>query len=248
MKRAVFLALLLLPITGPAIAAESHITGVRCIGNGDGDPDYISEEEWEFPIIWDDCASCRREMNERLIRHVLDLLNAKDLQPGKSCAEQFPGAGVYFRQIIGCRVTLQTSRAISVECSDEGYTAGRGATNFSSLIFLVDRGRQRVTPVASKDLFVPSSLDAVREALARIIRADWEKAQAGEDVDPNAQISEEEIPGLADEMLETASLDSFGIRFLALGSHHSVFETKFAYAALHEWLSKDALTALDPRH
>ncbi len=100
----------------------------------------------------------------------------------------------------------------------------------------------------SEDLFHPKGREKVRETLERIVSSQWRQSLADDDSVPNSQITEEELAPLADEMLKTATLKPDGVHFLALGSHHSAFETTLAYAGLRLSFTDDVNAALAQTH
>ena len=231
-------AALIAPV--PALPAGETVTGASCETSG-----ALAEALWTFPVVAASCAACDRTINSALASPVASLLGGQSLSPGVSCDTLFPDQRADYSRSVECHVTLQTTTLVSLQCSSEGHSPGGSAIRYTSLLFTIDRQRDRATIVPPENFFHPRGRAKVRAALESIIRN--QHRQAGEDT-PNGQIEEDDIPALATQMLETATFHPHGVTFLALGDRRSAFETTLAFAAIRKWLAKpmnDALAGVD---
>lgn len=198
--------------------------------------EMVSEISWRFPAVDVSCAGCNRVINRAVEQHVMSLLEVKSLRGGLPCRTAAPRRHVDYTRVVGCEVTLQTERFVSIQCFHEGHSPGGSSTSYSSLLFVVDRQKQKATRLQPAALFTAAGREQVHAALERIIRD-----QRGDD----ANVADEDIPSLADQMLDTVTVQPDGLHFLALGPHHSVFETTLATAAVGKWLAPPASEAIE---
>jgi hypothetical protein len=221
------------------LACRSAAGAERVVGAVCDKSQALEEMRWDFPRIDSTCAACAETINAALAKHVMALLNREAFEHSGTCKDLFPDEDVEYRYSMYCEVTFQTSRLVSLQCSSEGSSPGGSATNYTSVLFTMDG--EHASRIRSEEMFTAEGRRKLLGALSRIIRDQHRQAR---EQDPNGQIEEEDIPSLANEMLTTATFQPDGLYFLALGHHHSVFDTTLAIDALRRWFAPFMATVL----
>jgi hypothetical protein len=190
---------------------------------------------WSYPRIVHANPATAAAVNQAIAANVRKALELKTLSATRRC--KCRRSGLILKRGDRCETKLQSESYVALRCGLEVSLMGKAGTTYRSLHIQLDGDAPRV--IATEELFRgPTAVKVVTAMLAAHIRDDHEAAAPG---DPNANISEDEIPQLSEQMFRSGVLVPGGVRFIVTGSHHSAFETIIDVTRLRPFLAARVL-------
>jgi hypothetical protein len=195
-----------------------------------------SRYSWSFPTVYVASTEATRLVNDAIRADVLNALQLHSFREHRChCALKRAEAAPVLADDY-CELSYESSRYVSLLCSTERTMYGRGATEYRSLLFEI-RGRTG-RRVASDRLFAgPMAIDRLKTRLTEFVKAERQEGLASRTYE--SMVDDREVPQLVAAMIGAATLTNKGVHFLALGSHHSVFEVTLSASELQRDLARD---------
>jgi hypothetical protein len=202
------------------------------------DPEEI-HRSWRYPQLSFHSASVTSSVNRRIARDVLNSLKLPSFPTHHHECGCDDRSAFVFHWDNFCEATHVSDRYVTLLCSKEGYSGGKGGTSYRTILIRISGNRS--TPLKPSDLFRNNAaVEAVQKILAKKIADDYKATLKG----PNANIDEADIPQLAEKMFDSVVFADGGMRFLVLGGHHSAFEALLTVNDVREYVTSDVLREL----